>query len=632
MSTPIARVSVYLMTPSLPEGCAPDALIEATAEGLRATGRFDAVDVHRGEEPPAGHRVGIRIGKMQTTFGEMPQIELLLHDPSGAVVEEVEPFGTQSDLPGAAAELAIQFADEALYPALMAARGFTGKFEHPRRRYSNEEDATLMAAALLANLTKDLARGRELAGTPMPPTFHRLVEVGESKANAVLLFLAAEILSLWGDATEVLAVLLKGHGALPEEKRPALARRLHGAVRQARQGAELASMLVHLGALPGDFTPNNPRKHAVLRWLSITGVLSGDKPDVLQDLEDAVGAAWARLPALGIALAKPTPDEQFSSLLHACRPALAALGLATEVRSLAEAAGDASRWRAAADAFLRSAAEAAPLLSVEPWWRYAKIGRAGAPKARRLLEEAIERSPRSAFLHEILGLEHLCRGDFGRAIERLTDAIALDPDSANAFNLRGASLSDQGTRVDDAVRDLDRAIELDPGVALAWSNRAKTVYRLKDLGAALHDIDYALRLAPGHDDSSRFRMTLLLELQRHHEVVAAADQFLSKRQSPEVLIKRGTAKLHLGDLDDALADLDAGIELTPLEDGFFFRGRVHLASGRLDAAERDVRFLLDNNVGEARRNECKELLAEIEARRGSIPPDDNRPWWKKIFG
>lgn len=326
MPTPIAVVSVYLMTPSLPEGCLPDALLEAVAEGLRKTQRFDAVQVHRGAGPPTGHHVGVRIGTMKTIVGEMPMIELLLKDPSGALIEQAEPLGTKSDLPRAAADLALQFADEAIYPELMAARGYTGRFEHPRVRHSNEQDAMLMGATLLHNLWNDVARGRELAGTPMPPTFTRLVELGERKANPGLLLLAAEIRALWGDASAVLALLRKGHDALPDEKRPALARRLHGAVRQARQGAELASMLIHLGSLPGSFSADNPRKHAVVRWLSITGLASGSKPDLLEDLKDALGTAWSRLPALGAALAEPAPEEHFASLLNACQPALAALG------------------------------------------------------------------------------------------------------------------------------------------------------------------------------------------------------------------------------------------------------------------------------------------------------------------
>jgi tetratricopeptide (TPR) repeat protein len=230
-----------------------------------------------------------------------------------------------------------------------------------------------------------------------------------------------------------------------------------------------------------------------------------------------------------------------------------------------------------------------------------------------------------AFLHEMLGLEHLCFRDFDAAIAQLTKAIALQPESAIAYNLRGASLSDQGARLEDAIGDLDRAIELDPSVALAWSNRAKTRRRQRRFDDAMHDIDYALWLAPGADDSVLFRMGVLLDLERHADLIAAADDFLSRKASPFALINRGAAKLHLGDLDGALADLDAGLALSPLEDGFFFRGRVHLARLALDAAERDFKILLDNGVDEPRRSECVDFLAEIQTAR------DERPWWKKLF-
>jgi hypothetical protein len=49
---------------------------------------------------------------------------------------------------------------------------------------------------------------------------------------------------------------------------------------------------------------------------------------------------------------------------------------------------------------------------------------------------------------------------------------------------------------------------------------------------------------------------------------------------------------------------------------------VQLARLALDAAERDFKILLDNGVGEPRRSECLDFVAEIQARR---------PWWKKLF-
>ncbi len=167
---------------------------------------------------------------------------------------------------------------------------------------------------------------------------------------------------------------------------------------------------------------------------------------------------------------------------------------------------------------------------------------------------------------------------------------------------------------------------------MAWSNRAKTLRRQRRFEEAMHDIDHAVRLAPGSDDSALFRMTVLLDLERHADLVAAADELLARKKSPIALINRGAAKLHLGDLDGALADLDAGIALSPLEDGFFFRGRVHLARAALDEAERDFKILLDSRMGEPRRSECVDFLADIQARRGGErAPRDERPWWKKLL-
>ena len=66
------------------------------------------------------------------------------------------------------------------------------------------------------------------------------------------------------------------------------------------------------------------------------------------------------------------------------------------------------------------------------------------------------------------------------------------PDYADAYNNRGAAHTKTG-HIEEAMRDLNRAIALDPDEANAYLNRAVAYYAAKDYSRALSDVDTAQR-------------------------------------------------------------------------------------------------------------------------------------------
>ena len=80
-------------------------------------------------------------------------------------------------------------------------------------------------------------------------------------------------------------------------------------------------------------------------------------------------------------------------------------------------------------------------------------------------------------------------------ISACNKAIRLKPDSAEAYNNRGAANGEIG-QYDAAITDLDKAIRLDPTHVQAFINRGNSRARLGQYDAAITDLDEAIILDP----------------------------------------------------------------------------------------------------------------------------------------
>jgi tetratricopeptide (TPR) repeat protein len=67
---------------------------------------------------------------------------------------------------------------------------------------------------------------------------------------------------------------------------------------------------------------------------------------------------------------------------------------------------------------------------------------------------------------------------------------------ARAWNSRGAIYCNHLAQYDKAVADFNKAIELDPSMAMIWRNRARAYTRLHQYDNALADLNKAIELAP----------------------------------------------------------------------------------------------------------------------------------------
>ncbi len=157
-------------------------------------------------------------------------------------------------------------------------------------------------------------------------------------------------------------------------------------------------------------------------------------------------------------------------------------------------------------------------------------------EAEKDFQQVLQRGGKAAFVYNNLGIVYQRRGDHIRAIEQFREAIRLQPEYVAPHALLGASLLAAG-RVSEAVRELERAVRLDPRQTLVRVELAKAYERANNLGAmadqyrALHNLapqdpEYAYQMGQAYLRLAQWcleQMTRLdPESQRVHERLADA--------------------------------------------------------------------------------------------------------------
>jgi tetratricopeptide (TPR) repeat protein len=97
----------------------------------------------------------------------------------------------------------------------------------------------------------------------------------------------------------------------------------------------------------------------------------------------------------------------------------------------------------------------------------------------------------------IRGEDKYQKGDYQGAIATYTQAIALNPNYAQAYHNRGNARSKLGDN-QGAVADYNQALRINPNYVLAYNNRGLARFKLGDKQGAVADYNQALRIDPNH--------------------------------------------------------------------------------------------------------------------------------------
>jgi len=140
-------------------------------------------------------------------------------------------------------------------------------------------------------------------------------------------------------------------------------------------------------------------------------------------------------------------------------------------------------------------------------------------------------------------------------------------------------------RNDDAISDLDKALEVDPKQIWAHVFRGVAAMVAKDYDRAMSAFDTALEIDPNH---------------------------------PEARSDRGWLFIEMGEPKKAIADLDASIGLNPKRvDPYYWRAVANARLGNKAEAERDVAAVKAIDPGMIKRR--GDPLALAEEQEGQLP-------------
>lgn len=154
-------------------------------------------------------------------------------------------------------------------------------------------------------------------------------------------------------------------------------------------------------------------------------------------------------------------------------------------------------------------------------------------------------------------------GNHETAISALDNALRTKPDYPAALQMGGYILASLG-RKEAALSFYRRALQLDSGSSIGWSNLGKLLFEMRCFHEANEAFDNLLKVAPLDSDGWNSRAGVLRELGRLEESVSAAQEALRLQPAfAEAALNLGNALLKLDRMDEALAAYELALTSRP---------------------------------------------------------------------
>lgn len=188
---------------------------------------------------------------------------------------------------------------------------------------------------------------------------------------------------------------------------------------------------------------------------------------------------------------------------------------------------------------------------------------ASPPGLEPTLPAPTESSDRPALAYLNQAADYGEQGRWDLAIEELNQAIALDPQFAEAYYRRGSAYEWVGEH-DKAIADLTQAVTLDPHLAEAYFVRGLAYEWTEGYEKAIAEFSQAVTLDPQFAEAYYQRGKAYVGTREHDKAIADLNQVIALApQFAEAYYARGMAFMWTEAFEEAIADFSQAIALNP---------------------------------------------------------------------
>jgi tetratricopeptide (TPR) repeat protein len=184
-----------------------------------------------------------------------------------------------------------------------------------------------------------------------------------------------------------------------------------------------------------------------------------------------------------------------------------------------------------------------------------------------------------------LAAQAYSRNKFEDALKHLDRALEIKPNDDRIWYNRGIALNSL-RRFDEAIASYDRALKINPNKNEAWNNRGNVFLNLNRYDETIASYDRALKIKPDDDQAWYNRGITLARLNRHDEAIASYDYALEiKPDNHAAWYNRGNELSNLNRYDEAIASYDRALKIKPDDNqAWYNRGTALGNLGRLEEA------------------------------------------------
>ena len=169
--------------------------------------------------------------------------------------------------------------------------------------------------------------------------------------------------------------------------------------------------------------------------------------------------------------------------------------------------------------------------------------------------------------HLIAGQNYTDQKQWDRAIDEFNKAIEIDPNLAGAYSGRGDAFSYR-REYDRALADYTMVIQLEPNNAAAYYSRGNAYDEKDEYNKAIADYTRAIELAPNLAEAYNNRGYVYVEKGEYDKAIA--DYTMATQLNPNyaaAYYNRGYVHDEKGEYDEAIADYTLAIEKNPRDAG-----------------------------------------------------------------